>query len=49
VQEIVEQLRVKVRQNKYRLTIHAVKEREADQITRHEIEEAILLGAVSSH
>jgi hypothetical protein len=42
VQEIVEQLRAKVRQNKYRLTIHAEKEREADQITRHEIEEAIL-------
>jgi hypothetical protein len=41
VQKIVEHLQAKVRQKKYRLTIHAEKEREADQITRREIEEAI--------
>ncbi|MGH9428516.1 MAG: DUF4258 domain-containing protein [Terriglobia bacterium] len=42
MQEIVEHLRVKVRQGQYRLTIHAEKEREADQITRREMEEAVL-------
>jgi len=42
VQEIVERLQAKVRQKKYRLTIHAEKEREADRITRKEMEEAVL-------
>jgi len=42
VQEVVAQLQDKVRQKKYRLTIHAEKEREADLITWREIEESIL-------
>ena len=42
MQKIVEHLQAKVRQKKYRLTIHAEKEREADQITQHGIEESIL-------
>ena len=42
MQKIVEHLQAKVRQKKYRLTIHAEKEREADQITQREIEESIL-------
>jgi hypothetical protein len=42
VQKVVEHLRVKVRQKKYRLTMHAEKEREADQITQREIEESVL-------
>ena len=42
MQKIVEHLQAKVRQKKYRLTIHAEKEREADQITRHEMEESVL-------
>jgi hypothetical protein len=42
VQKIVEHLQAKVRQKKYRLTIHAEKEREADQITQREIEESSL-------
>lgn len=31
-----------VEQNKYRLTLHAEKERDADKITKNEIEEALL-------
>ena len=42
MREIIEFLQAKVRQKKYRLTIHAEKEREADQITQREIEESIL-------
>lgn len=42
MQKIVEYLQAKVHQKKYRLTIHAEKEREADQITQCEIEESVL-------
>lgn len=42
MREIVEHLQAKVREKKYRLTFHAEKEREADQITQQEIEEAVL-------
>jgi len=40
--EIIERLQDRVREGKYRLTSHAETEREADQITRQEIEEAVL-------
>lgn len=39
---IIEHLQARTRVKKYRLTSHAEKEREADQITRQEIEEALL-------
>jgi hypothetical protein len=42
MQAITQHLQAKVRQKKYRLTLHAEREREADQITRQEIEEAVL-------
>ena len=39
---IIDRLQIQVRQKKYRLTIHAEKEREGDRITRQELEEAVL-------
>jgi hypothetical protein len=42
MKDIVEILQKKVRENRYRLTSHAEKEREADHITVQVIEEAIL-------
>jgi hypothetical protein len=42
VNGVTAHLQAKVRQQKYRLTIHAEKEREEDQITRQELEEAVL-------
>jgi hypothetical protein len=42
MKDIVEILQTKVRENRYRLTSHAEKEREADHITVQVIEEAIL-------
>jgi uncharacterized protein DUF4258 len=45
MREIVRRLQAKVRERKYRLTSHAEREREADQIIRQEIEEAVLSEA----
>lgn len=41
-EESVGRLRVRAGQKRYRLTIHAEREREADQITQQEIAEALL-------
>jgi hypothetical protein len=40
--EIIRHLQAKTREKKYLLTSHAEKEREADTITRQEIEESLL-------
>jgi hypothetical protein len=45
MREIVRRLQAKVRERKYRLTSHAEREREADQITVQEIDEAVLSDA----
>jgi len=45
MREILHRLQAKVRERKYRLTSHAEREREADQITVQEIEEAVLSEA----
>jgi Domain of unknown function (DUF4258) len=42
MREIIQRLQARVRERKYRLTSHAEREREADQITVQEIEEAVL-------
>jgi hypothetical protein len=39
---IIEEIRKLIQERKYRLTLHAEAERDADRITLHEIEEAIL-------
>ncbi len=41
MREIIDRLQAKAREQKYRLTFHAEKEREADRILRQEIEEAV--------
>ncbi len=40
--DIIERLQTKMRGRQYRLIFHAEKEREADRILQHEIEEAVL-------
>jgi Domain of unknown function (DUF4258) len=45
MREIGRRLQAKVRERKYRLTSHAEREREADQITVQEIDEAVLSDA----
>ena len=41
------QIQERVRQQQYRLTSHAERERESDRITKEEIEEAFLSGPAS--
>lgn len=40
--EMIQRLQAKMREKRYRLTSNAEREREADQITQREIEEAVL-------
>jgi len=42
---LIEDIRKLIQGRKYRLTLHAEAERDADKITLHEIEEAILSSA----
>jgi Domain of unknown function (DUF4258) len=42
MREIIQRLQAKVRERSYGLTFHAERDREADQITVQEIEEAVL-------